>query len=95
MTENEHLAPDQKVNRAEEARRLLEHPLLREAFANLKLNYFEAWTATPPEKVNDRDAIYHMNRVLADVETHLRVVVSHGRIERAKIAKDAAKAQNK
>lgn len=87
MIQNEQLTKEQKVLRAQEAQRLLEHPLLREAFANLRLNYFEAWTATPPEKINERDAVYHAARVLSDVESHLRVVISQGRIERAQIAK--------
>lgn len=87
MIQVEQLTKEQKIQRAEEAKRLLEHPLLKEALANLKLNYFEAWVATPPEKVNERDAVYHAARVLADVEAHLRIVVSHGRIERAQIDK--------
>jgi hypothetical protein len=87
MIQPEQLSKEQKIQRADEAKRLIEHPLLREAFANLKLNYFEAWTATAPEKVNERDAVYHAARVLSDVETHLRIVMSQGRIERAQIDK--------
>lgn len=87
MIQAEQLTKEQKIQRAEEAKRLLEHPLLKEALANLKLNYFEAWLNTPPEKVNERDAVYHAGRVLADVEAHLRIVVSQGRIERAQIDK--------
>lgn len=91
MTPNEKLTPQEKVARAQEAQRLLEHPLMREAFANLRANYFEAWTATPPDKVNDRDGIYHANRVLSDVEAHLRIVVTHGKVEQAQIRKMLAK----
>lgn len=87
MTPNETLSKDQKVARAEEAKRLLEHPLIREAFTNLRANYFEAWASTPPGDTVARDTIYHATRVLADVEAHLRIVVSAGRIERAQIDK--------
>lgn len=87
MIQSEQLTKEQKIQRAEEAKRLIEHPLIREAFTNLRLNYFEAWTATPPEKVNERDAVYHAARVLSDVEAHLRIVISQGRIERAQIEK--------
>jgi hypothetical protein len=65
---------------------------LREAFANLRLNYFEAWCTIPSDKVNDRDAVFHAARVLADVESHLRVVISQGRLEKAHIDKMKAKA---
>lgn len=87
MIQPEQLTKEQKIARADEAKRLLEHPLLREAFANLRLNYFEAWVATPPDKINDRDTVYHAARVLSDVEAHLRIVMSQGRIERAQIDK--------
>jgi hypothetical protein len=87
VIEQEKLTKEQKIQRADEARRLLEHPLIREALANLRLNYFEAWVATPPDKVNERDAVYHAARVLNDVEAHLRIIVSQGRIERAQIDK--------
>jgi hypothetical protein len=87
MTPVETLTKEQKVARADEAKRLLENPLIREAFANLRLNYYEAWLAAPPDKVNERDAVYHAGRVLSDVEAHLRIVMSQGRIERAQIEK--------
>lgn len=87
MIQPEQLTKEQKIARADEAKRLLEHPLIREAFANLRLNYFEAWVAVAPEKVNERDAVYHAARVLSDVEAHLRIVMSQGRIERAQIDK--------
>jgi len=87
MTPQNQLTKEQKISRSEEAKKLLEHPLLQEAFANLRLNYFEAWTATPPDRVNERDGIYHAARVLEDVQAHLRIVVTHGRIERAQIDK--------
>lgn len=87
MIQAETLTKEQKIARADEARRLMEHPLMREAFENLRLNYFEAWCNTPADKVNERDVVFHAARVLSDVESHLRIVVSQGRIERAQIDK--------
>jgi hypothetical protein len=83
----EKLTPEQRAARGHEARRLLEHPLMVEAFANLRLNYYQAWADTPPDKVHDRDGIYHAGRVLDDVLTHLRIVMDNGKIERAQIKK--------
>ena len=87
MTPSETLTKEQKISRAEDAKRLLEHPLLREAFANLRANYFEAWVECPADKVNERDAVFHAARVLSDVEAHLRVVISQGRLEKVFIDK--------
>lgn len=85
MIDQANLTKEQKVARAQEAQRLLDHPLIKEAFANLRLNYFEAWANTPPAEVNDRDGIFHAARVLSDVEAHLRIVVTQGSVERAQI----------
>ncbi len=87
MISAETLTKEQKISRADEAKRLLEHPLLKEAFANLRSNYFEAWVNCPAEKVNERDAVFHAARVLNDVEAHLRVVVTQGRLEKIHIDK--------
>ena len=87
MIQAEALTKEQKISRSEEAKRLLEHPLLVEAFANLRANYFEAWVECPVGKVNERDAVFHAARVLSDVEAHLRIVVSQGRLEKVFIDK--------
>lgn len=93
MIQSEALTKEQKISRADEAKRLMEHPLLKEAFANLRANYFEAWVNCPTEKVNERDAVFHAARVLSDVEAHLRIVVTQGRLEKVYIDKmKAAKA---
>ena len=88
--QQEQLTPEEKVARAQEAQRLLEHPMLREAFANLRLDYFEAFCACAPDKVHERDQIFHAGRVVADVEQHLRVVMTQGKLTQAQIDKVAA-----
>lgn len=81
------LTPEERISRAAEATRLLEHPLMTEAFVNIQLDYFEAWCQTPPDKVNDRDAIYHAARVVADVQAHLRSIIASGKLTQANIDK--------
>lgn len=88
----EQLTPEEKVARAEEAQRLLNHPMLREAFANIRLDYFEAFCNCAPDKVHERDQIFHAGRVIADVEQHLRVVMTQGKLTQAHIDKVAARA---
>lgn len=87
----EQLTPEEKVARAQEAQRLLENPLLREAFANLRLDYFEAFCGCPPDKVHERDQIFHAGRVIADVEQHLRVVMTQGKVTQAHLDKIAGR----
>ena len=82
--QQEQLTPEEKVARAQEAQRLLEH-------ANLRLDYFEAFCACAPDKVHERDQIFHAGRVVADVEQHLRVVMTQGKLTQAQIDKVAAR----
>lgn len=93
--QQEQLTPEEKVARAAEAQRLLQHPMLREAFANLKLDYFEAFTQVPPENVHGRDQVYHAARVIDQVEQHLRVVMSEGKVSQAQMDKIANRAAGK
>jgi len=87
--DQEQLSPEEKVARAHEAQRLMAHPMIREAFANLRLDYFEAFSRVSPENVHGRDQIYHANRVLADVEQHLRIVMTEGKVSQAQMDKVA------
>lgn len=93
--QQEQLTPEEKVARAHEAQRLLEHPMLREAFANLRLDYFEAFCACDPSRVHERDQIFHAGRVISDVEQHLRVVMTQGKLTQAQIDKVAGRAAGK
>jgi hypothetical protein len=89
--DQEALTPEEKIARAQEAQRLLEHPLLREAFANLKLDYFEAFTQCDPANVHGRDNIFHSARVLESVQQHLRVIMQDGKVTQAQMDKVAAR----
>lgn len=93
--QQEQLTPEERVARAQEAKRLVEHPLLREAFANLKLNYFEMFSRCSPEDIHGRDNVFHAARVLSEVEQHLRVVLSEGQIAQAQLDKIAARKAGK
>lgn len=87
----EQLTPEEKVARGQEAKRLMEHPLLRNAFANLRLDYFEAFCACPVEKVHDRDRLFHAASVIGQVEQHLRVAMQEGQVAQGQIDKLAAR----
>lgn len=87
MIDESQLTKEQKVQRSEEARRLLEHPLMREAFANLRQNYYEAWRDTPPTSTDELAALHIASQVVAAVENHLRVVMAAGHVERAQLSR--------
>lgn len=89
--DSDQLSPEEKLARAQEAQRLLEHPLLRNAFANLKLDYFEAFCACDPANVHGRDQIFHAASVLEQVQQHLRIVMTDGKVLKAQMDKLASR----
>ena len=81
MTPDVKLTAEELDRRADEAERLMGNPLLQEAFANLRINYFEEWLDTPPEATQAREALYMAARAVQHVETHFRVVASRRSID--------------
>lgn len=72
--------------RGDEAARLLEQPLLVEAFAVLKTEIDGAWREAPARDVEGRERLWLMRKLVDRVEEHLVAVVETGRMARAKLA---------
>jgi DNA-binding SARP family transcriptional activator len=70
------LTPEELTQRANHVERLMQDPLLNEAFANLRINYFEEWMATDPKDTIGREALYMAARAVSHVENHFRLVIS-------------------
>lgn len=81
MTPDTKLTPEELNQRADHAERLMQDPLLQEAFANLRINYFEEWLDTHPEDAQAREALYMAAKAVSHVETHFRLVASRRPIE--------------
>jgi hypothetical protein len=79
----------QVIQRSEEAQRLLDHPLLAEAFEAVDADFVEEWrVATNPEK---REAAWYKIQALNAVQDHLQGVVSKGEIERIQRAREGGR----
>jgi hypothetical protein len=75
---------DQEVRRGEQARRLLEDPLLSEAFVALEASLRDSWVATQPDQVAERERLWLMLKLLERLKGHLSEVIETGRLgERA------------
>jgi hypothetical protein len=71
---------EQQVRRGEQARRLLEDPLLQEAFASVEATLRETWGATPDDATLERERLWLMLKLLARVRAHMTDVVQTGRL---------------
>lgn len=79
------LALQRAVNRAQEARTILESPVLIDAFKGLEDRYTAAWRATTIEDVNGREKLFLAINVIGKVRDHLISIVSGGSIAEAEI----------
>ena len=67
---------EELVLRAKEATRLLEDPLLKEAFVDLEKHYIDIWKAsTDPD---ERGEIWVKLQVLLDLIGDLRMIIENG-----------------
>jgi hypothetical protein len=81
MTPDTKLSAEELTRRADRAEALMADPLLQEAFANLRINYFEEWLATEPGDTPARESLFMAARAVQHVETHFRLVASRRPIE--------------
>lgn len=79
------IALQRAVNRAQEARTLLESSILTEAFKGLEDSYTAAWRATTIDDVSGREKLFLAINVVGKVRDHLTSVVSNGSIAEAEI----------
>lgn len=68
----------QDVNKASEARFVLESNILKEAFKGLEDAYTAAWRATTIDDVSGREKLFLAINVVGKVRDHLTAVVSNG-----------------
>jgi hypothetical protein len=79
------LALQRAVNRAQQARDLLESELLKESFKGLEDAYTAAWRATTIEDVTGREKLFLAVNVIGKVRDHLSGIVSNGSVAEAEI----------
>ncbi len=73
-------AREAEQRRAEQARRLLEDPLMREAFAAVEDGLRERWLATAEDAAVERERLWLSLRLLRQVQGFLQEAVTTGRL---------------
>lgn len=78
--------PDAQIRDADEAARLLAHPLLARAFAALERDYLDALLRCPEKDDIGRFRIVEALKIVSAVRRHLSTVVDTGRLARKQLA---------
>ena len=76
---------DDILRRAADAKRLLDEPLLVEAFTTVKAELTTAWENAPTRDTEGRERLYLMVRLLEKLRSHIRTVAEEGEIEAKRI----------
>ena len=71
--------------RASNAERLLNEPLIKEAFDYLDTEFMRAWKQSSVEDTQARERIYNLCQALEAVKGHLKSVVETGKMAKAQL----------
>jgi len=80
------MTPEQERQRGQDAKRLLEEPLLVEAFNTLEQEIIDKWKTAPARDVEGREKLWTMLHLLQRTRAHLESVMASGRLAEATLA---------
>lgn len=83
------MTPEMEARRGEEARQLLEHPLLIEAFEVIEKEVTEQWQTSPARDVEGREKLWLSLKLLQRVRKQLEHVIETGQVAKATLAQQA------
>ncbi len=93
MTDESKLNKD--ALRGAQAKYLIEHELLDEAFGTLKQTYIDAWQITPVHDMQAREKLYLAVNVIGKVKDQLHSWLSNGTLATKEIESLTAEAKRK
>ena len=86
------MTPEQEQQRGRDAQRLLEDPLLIEAFDTLEQEIMRSWKTAPARDVEGREKLWMMLHLLQKARNHLESVMQSGKLAEATLAQRARRA---
>lgn len=83
------------TEKAAQAQRLLDDPMLKDAFKALEDGYMAAWRATLIDEVSGREKLFLAVNVIGKVRDHLTSVVNGGKLAQAQLKEIASLSERK
>ena len=81
MTHTPDRNPDEQIQDARDAKRLLEHEILARAFREAEANFIQQWQDSEPKDTQVREAAYAKVQALAEVQRVLRSIIADGELQ--------------
>jgi len=73
------------LSRAAQARDLLSHELLTEAFKTLEASYSDAWRTSSVDQVDAREKLFLAINIVGKVRDHLSAVLNNGKLAKREL----------
>lgn len=74
---------EEQANRGDQAAKLLQHPLLVEAFDLIEQDIRDKWTNSPARDVEGRESLWTQLRLLHRLRVEIQAVAENGKVARA------------
>ena len=76
-----------EIREALRAKEILEDPILQGAFDKLEEQYIQAWKDSKAKNKDDRDTLWHLVWAIAELRTHLSVIIQRGEFQTGQLQK--------
>lgn len=86
--EHQRLTPQQEMERGRQASEVLEHPLYLEAFKVMRDRISRQWVESPARDTEGREKLWLMQKLLENVDQHLKELMQTGQLARLKLEQD-------
>ena len=83
------------LSRAAQARDLLSHELLSEAFKTLEASYSDAWRTSSVDQVDAREKLFLAINIVGKVRDHLLSVLNNGKLAKRELDELIATAERR
>lgn len=87
MQDSPDYTPDEQIQRARQAQRLLEDEILAEAFATAEATFVQQWRESEPTDTARREVAYANSQALSEVRRVLHSIISDGEFTVGQIRK--------
>lgn len=74
------MAPEERVARANDAKRILNDPMVVEAFASIERAIYEKWSRSLPADTDGRESCHRMLQGLHEFRNHFQRKLEDGRL---------------
>jgi len=69
--------------RAESAKRILDDPIVQEAFSTLRQEFLDRWENSPAQDTDARETLWLGLKILSRLEVHFESLIASGQMAKA------------